>query len=78
MSWFDVTRNISRALKERSMSAVAQSLTLTDGRVEDVLLGGDPTGYPLVMYHGHLRIQPRSECRGGLPALGEPYEALTH
>jgi len=52
MSWFDVTRNISRALKERSMSAVAQSLTLSDGRVEDVLLGGDPTGYPLVMHHG--------------------------
>jgi len=34
------------------MSIITQSLTLADGRVVDVLLGGDPTGYPLVMHHG--------------------------
>ena len=34
------------------MSVITQSLTLADGRVVEVLLGGDPTGYPLVMHHG--------------------------
>ena len=34
------------------MSVITQSLTLADGRVVEVFLGGDPTGYPLVMYHG--------------------------
>src|SRR5437870_5161562 len=47
-----MTRNVSRARKEKSMSVMAQSLTLADGRVVDVFLGGDPAGYPLVMHHG--------------------------
>src|SRR5215211_2096020 len=34
------------------MSMITQSLTLVDGRVVDVFLGGDPLGYPLVMHHG--------------------------
>jgi len=34
------------------MSVITQSLTLADGRVVEVFLGGDPTGYPLVMHHG--------------------------
>lgn len=34
------------------MSVITQSLTLADGRVVDVLLGGEPAGYPLVMHHG--------------------------
>ena len=34
------------------MSVITQSLPLADGRVVEVLLGGDPAGYPLVMHHG--------------------------
>jgi pimeloyl-ACP methyl ester carboxylesterase len=34
------------------MSMITQSLPLADGRVVDVLLGGDPAGFPLVMHHG--------------------------
>lgn len=34
------------------MSVRTQPLTLADGRVVDVFLGGDPAGYPLVMHHG--------------------------
>src|SRR5215212_9909078 len=34
------------------MSVITQSLTLADGRFVEVLLGGDPAGYPLVMHHG--------------------------
>lgn len=34
------------------MSVITRSLTLSDGRVLEVMLGGDPTGYPLVMHHG--------------------------
>src|ERR1041384_4124854 len=34
------------------MSMITQSLTLPDGRVVEVFLGGDPAGYPLVMHHG--------------------------
>src|SRR5215216_5097975 len=34
-------------LKEKFRSVITQSLTLADGRVVEVLLGGDPTGYPL-------------------------------
>jgi pimeloyl-ACP methyl ester carboxylesterase len=34
------------------MSVITQSLTVPDGRVVDVFLGGDPAGYPLVMHHG--------------------------
>lgn len=34
------------------MSVITQSLTLPGGRVVDVLLGGDPAGFPLVMHHG--------------------------
>ena len=34
------------------MSVIIQSLALPAGRVADVLLGGDPAGYPLVMHHG--------------------------
>jgi pimeloyl-ACP methyl ester carboxylesterase len=34
------------------MSVITQSLALPDGRVADILLGGDPEGYPLVLHHG--------------------------
>jgi hypothetical protein len=34
------------------MSVITQSLMLADGRVVEVFLGGDPTGYPLVMHDG--------------------------
>lgn len=34
------------------MSVITQSLTLPDGRVVEVFLGGDPAGFPLVMHHG--------------------------
>jgi hypothetical protein len=34
------------------MPVVTQSITLADGRFVEVLLGGDPAGYPLVMHHG--------------------------
>lgn len=34
------------------MSVITESIALPDGRFTDVLLGGDPAGYPLVMHHG--------------------------
>jgi pimeloyl-ACP methyl ester carboxylesterase len=34
------------------MSAIIESIALADGRYTEVLLGGDPAGYPLVMHHG--------------------------
>ena len=34
------------------MSVITQSLALADRRFVEVLLGGDPLGYPLVMHHG--------------------------
>lgn len=34
------------------MFTKTESLTLADGRVLEVFLGGDPAGYPLVMHHG--------------------------
>lgn len=34
------------------MTVRTQPLTLADGRVVEVFLGGDPAGYPLVMHHG--------------------------
>jgi pimeloyl-ACP methyl ester carboxylesterase len=34
------------------MSLITQTHTLADGRSLEVLLGGDPLGYPLVMHHG--------------------------
>ncbi len=43
------------------MSVMTQLLTLADGRVVDVFLGGDPLGFPLVMHHG-------------TPALAGPYQ----
>jgi pimeloyl-ACP methyl ester carboxylesterase len=51
-SSFGVTNNGLRALKEKSTSVITQSLASADGRFLDVLLGGDPAGYPLVMHHG--------------------------
>jgi hypothetical protein len=33
------------------MFVITQGLTLADGRVVEVLLGGDPTGYPLRRNH---------------------------
>lgn len=34
------------------MTAATRPLTLPDGRTLDVFLGGDPSGFPLVMHHG--------------------------
>jgi pimeloyl-ACP methyl ester carboxylesterase len=34
------------------MPALNQTVTLADGRVLDVLLGGAPDGFPLLMHHG--------------------------
>jgi pimeloyl-ACP methyl ester carboxylesterase len=34
------------------MAAITTTLTLADGRVVDVFLGGNPGGSPLVMHHG--------------------------
>jgi hypothetical protein len=38
--------------KHWAEAMITQSLTLADGRVVEVFLGGDPEGYPLVMHHG--------------------------
>ena len=34
------------------MSVITQSIALADGPIVEVLLGGDPLGFPLVMHHG--------------------------
>ena len=34
------------------MAVTPQSVELFDGRLVDVLLGGNPTGFPLVLHHG--------------------------
>jgi hypothetical protein len=55
------------------MSVIPQSLTLADGRVVEVFLSGDPTGYPLVMHHGHPRTHPPSQT-GARPARYEVFD----
>jgi pimeloyl-ACP methyl ester carboxylesterase len=34
------------------MTGTTQNLTLSNGRIIDLYLGGDPNGHPLVMHHG--------------------------
>jgi hypothetical protein len=34
------------------MSVITQSFALADGRFVEVLLAGNPVGFPLVMHHG--------------------------
>jgi len=51
------------------MSVIHQTIALADGRFVEVLLGGDPVGYPLVIHHSNARAtaSERSRARGGIP-----------
>ena len=55
------------------MSVITQSIALPDGRFVEVLLGGDPLGYPLVMHIEPLRTQPPSRT-GTRPVRREAFD----
>ena len=47
-----VITNAANQPAQQPAASVTESVKLPGGRVMDVMLGGDPVGYPLVLHHG--------------------------